>query len=143
MVPNSKLVLLGCVVGALGLSGCHQAQTPEAHVTPARGAAAPVDQALVARGSWLFRHRSCDACHSLGQGMMAGPDLAGVSDRRTNEWLHRWLKNPPEMLESDPIAKQLQRNQGDGARMPNLHLNDSDVDALLAYINERSAGGRR
>jgi cytochrome c2 len=145
MIPDSKLILFGFVVGALGLSGCHHSQTPAARVVPARGAlrasTTPVNPRLADQGATFWRNRSCDACHSIGGGRRAGPDLAGVSDRRSHGWLKRWLKNPPEMLESDSIAKDLLAD-AKGAKMPNLHLPDAEIDALIAYINQRSATAR-
>ena len=145
MIPDSKLMLFGVVVGALGLSGCSHSRTPAARVAPARGAhrasTTPVNPRLADQGATFWRNRSCDACHSIGGGRRAGPDLAGVSDRRSHDWLKRWLKNPPGMLESDATAKQLLA-EAKGVKMPNLHLTDLEIDALIAYINQRSGTAR-
>src|ERR1700674_1793945 len=98
MIPNSKLIRYGFVVGALGLSGCSHSKAPVVRVTPARGALREsptrVDPALADRGATYWRNRSCDGCHSIGGGRRAGPDLAGVSGRRSYDWLKRWLRNP-------------------------------------------------
>ena len=48
----------------------------------------------------------CLACHSIGQGRKLGPDLAGVTKRRTTAWLAKWLKAPEKMLESDAEIHQ-------------------------------------
>jgi len=45
------------------------------------------------------------------------------------------------MLESDATAKQLLA-EAKGVKMPNLHLTDLEIDALIAYINQRSGTAR-
>jgi protein SCO1/2 len=85
------------------------------------------------QGQYLFQTR-CAACHTLGQGDSVGPDLAGVTQQRERAWLERWLAEPDKMLaEGDPIALALFA-QYKNVPMPNLHLSESDVAALLAYL---------
>ena len=145
MKSDARLIRFGFVVAALGLNGCSHSRTPGATVVPARGAlrasTTPVDPALADRGATFWRNRSCDACHSIGGGRRAGPDLAGLSGRRSNDWLKRWLKNPPEMLQSDSTAKELLAD-AKGVKMANLHLTDAEIDALIDYINQLSAKER-
>ena len=92
-----------------------------------------VDPALAQRGQSLYRNRGCEACHSIGKGKRAGPDLQGVTERRDVEWLRRWLKNTNEMLESDSTARAMLAEYN-GVRMPGQKLSDQDVDALIHYI---------
>ncbi|MDH3458875.1 MAG: cytochrome c, partial [Gemmatimonadota bacterium] len=47
--------------------------------------------------------RTCFACHSIGEGPRVGPDLKGVHDRRTGEWLVRWMEDPLGMAKNDSI----------------------------------------
>lgn len=96
-------------------------------------------------GEELFRTR-CAACHSLGPedgqgiGMRAvGPDLLGVTGRRQRAWLSRWIREPDRMLaERDAQAVALFQ-QYDRVAMPNLRLNEENVDALLEYLEQESA----
>lgn len=97
-----------------------------------------IDPAVAKRGESLYRNRGCEACHSIGGGKRAGPDLKGVTDRRELDWLKRWLKNTTEMLASDSIAQAMLAEYR-GVRMPALKLTDQDVDALLQYIAQASA----
>ena len=49
-----------------------------------------------ARGEASFNKRTCVFCHTLnGRGGNLGPDLTNVKERRSEEWLFKWLKNPP------------------------------------------------
>ena len=92
-----------------------------------------VDMQLAGIGAKLFKEKACNACHTVGHGKMVGPDLAGVFERRTLEWLTRWLKNPSAMLESDRTAKALLKEYN-GIPMPDLGLTDEQVEALLHYL---------
>jgi len=87
----------------------------------------------MSQGEDLFRSR-CDACHSLGTEDGLGPGLQGVTERRDKAWLNRWLKAPDHMLsEKDPIAIEL-FNRYQKLPMPNLRLTDTDIEALIAYL---------
>jgi cytochrome c2 len=97
-----------------------------------------VDPALAKRGKTLFASRGCTACHTIGKSgknTAAGPDLAGVTERRTHDWLKRWLKNPTEMIGSDSIADEMVV-AAKNVKMPNMKLGDSDIDALMNYFAE-------
>lgn len=41
-------------------------------------------------GQALFQEK-CVACHTIGQGDRVGPDLAGVTARRSHAWLEAWI----------------------------------------------------
>lgn len=100
---------------------------------PPAAAQAPTD------GETIFTAK-CVACHTIGGGKLVGPDLAGVTTRRDKAWLARWIKEPDKMLaEGDPTAAQLltEYNQ---VPMPNLALTDSEVAALVAYLESLDAG---
>lgn len=92
-----------------------------------------VDAGLAKRGESLFRNKGCEACHSIGKGKRAGPDLQGVVERREVDWLRRWLKNTSEMLATDSTA-QAMLAEYNGVKMPNLKLTDPDVEALIHYM---------
>ncbi|MCO6057833.1 SCO family protein [Pseudomonas sp. MOB-449] len=89
-------------------------------------------------GRFLFRS-ACSACHTIGRGEALGPDLQGVTQRRSKDWLRRFIKAPDQMLEQkDPTAMELfvRYNQ---VRMPNLRLGDEDVEALIHYLEQQGA----
>lgn len=78
----------------------------------------------------------CLACHALvgGRGKKIGPDLAGVTKRRTDDWLRRWLKSPEDMLASDPDAKALLKEHNN-LPMPNQNLSDKEIAGLIKYFH--------
>ncbi len=95
-------------------------------------AAAPPPQSAD-EGEALFRQK-CAACHTVGGGPLAGPDLQGVTAQRDPKWLARWLAEPDQMLaEGDPIATELLA-EFNNVPMPNLGLSQTEVLALIAYL---------
>jgi nitrite reductase (NO-forming) len=85
-----------------------------------------------ARGKLAFESK-CLACHSIGQGRKLGPDLAGVTKRRSDDWLTRWLKSPEKMLESDADAKALLK-ESNNIPMPNQNLSDAEIRQYIRYF---------
>jgi protein SCO1/2 len=84
-------------------------------------------------GQRLFQSK-CSACHSLGQGDKIGPDLAGVTTRRSRVWLTRYISEPDTLLAAgDPVATALYQ-QYRQIRMPNLKLGSSDVADLVNFL---------
>jgi nitrite reductase (NO-forming) len=92
----------------------------------------PTDPAAV-QGKADFESK-CLACHSVGQGRKLGPDLAGVTRRRNDAWLGRWLKAPDKMLETDPEAKAMLKEYNN-LPMPNQNLSDAEVRQYLRYFH--------
>jgi nitrite reductase (NO-forming) len=76
----------------------------------------------------------CLACHSVGQGKKLGPDLAGVTRRRDDAWLTRWLKAPEKMLETDPQAQAMLKEYNN-LPMPNQQLSDTEIRQYLRYFH--------
>jgi len=95
----------------------------------------------LSQGESLFRTR-CAACHEIGRTPGAvikpGPNLMDVTVRREHDWLVRWIKEPDVMLEEkDPIATELFEAYNK-LPMPNLRINDNEVDMLLDFIETES-----
>ncbi|MFZ2172121.1 MAG: cytochrome c, partial [Methylococcaceae bacterium] len=93
-------------------------------------------------GEDLFRSR-CRSCHSLGNEYGLGPGLLDVTQRRDRAWLARWLKTPDKLLAGkDPIATDLYKRYNK-LLMPNLRLNDAEVEALITYMEANSKAARQ
>lgn len=92
---------------------------------------------LYEKGEELFKSKGCVACHTIGKGRLTGPDLKGVTDRRDEEWLTNWLKDPDTMIRTDPTAKELLKEFL--VPMPNQGLTDDDVKALIAYLKHEDS----
>jgi cytochrome c2 len=82
--------------------------------------------------------KKCSGCHSFGKGDRVGPDLQGVTERRTRAWLMSWIPSSQRVVRSgDPIATALfQKYKRE--RMPDQEIPSEDLAALLDYL---AAGG--
>ncbi len=75
----------------------------------------------VAAGEMLVAEYGCRDCHRIGgQGALTAPDLSGVTARLDGAGLRLWLRNPRALNRS--------------TAMPNFHLSDSEIEAMVAYL---------
>jgi nitrite reductase (NO-forming) len=116
--------------GAIGViaAGAPPGSDPEHHNIPAT--AAPTDPA--AQRAKLAFESKCLACHTIAGGDRMGPDLYGVTKRRDEAWLARWLKSPEQMLQGDATAKAMLDKYK--VPMPNQGLSDTEVKEYIAYF---------
>jgi hypothetical protein len=85
-------------------------------------------------GVRIFARRGCADCHSIGEGVVVGPDLEGVTDRRSFEWFQGLVSNPDSMLQADPSAKRLLADYG--VAMPDLDIEEGEARALYAFLED-------
>jgi mono/diheme cytochrome c family protein len=99
--------------------------------------AAPLARSASAQDAAVFFEDNCSSCHSIGEGVLGGPDLKGVTARRDREWLIQFLLNP-EAFAGDPVVKKM-IEEADGAEMAATDgLTREMAEALLALIDQRS-----
>jgi protein SCO1 len=88
-------------------------------------------------GSAMFT-KLCAGCHTIGRGDRVGPDLDGLTLRRSRAWITDFLINPIKMrARQDPIALALAA-KFPGVRMPYLQVHESDAADLISYIDAHS-----
>ena len=81
----------------------------------------------------------CTACHNIGVEGILGPDLAGVHDRRSQEWLMEFVPDSASMIErGDPEAVAIFEEYL-SVPMPDLGLSEAQIRDVLAYIETASA----
>jgi len=90
-----------------------------------------IDAAMVARGTELFSTK-CKACHKMEK-KFVGPALKGVTERRSPEWIMNMILNPVEMVEKDPVARQLLIDHN-GSPMANQNLTEAEARDILEYF---------
>jgi cytochrome c2 len=83
----------------------------------------------------------CAACHTIGGGSQAGPDLKDITKQRERDWLIQFLLDPEGLVaRRDPTAVRLVE-RWDGMVMPATPGLTRDLAvALLAHIDRQSAG---
>jgi len=84
-------------------------------------------------GAQIFK-ANCTACHMIGGGRLVGPDLQGITEKRTKEWLKKWINSSSDLIASgdaDAIAIFEEYNK---VAMTNFYFSDEDSEALYAYL---------
>jgi mono/diheme cytochrome c family protein len=150
----NRLKLSVCVA-FLGLWACDEKKsaTPAAQgsapATPAaaapkaeapKAAAIEVPQIVIStaqpdidKGKEVFAAKGCPACHKMGGGKLVGPDLKGVTARRSTEWLVKMILKPDLMVKEDPEAKKLFAEYM--LPMPNQNVDAvKDLPFIMAYL---------
>lgn len=93
----------------------------------------PVADASLATGEKLYTG-NCAVCHNLNKENLIGPGLAGINERRPQEWLIPWIRNSQKMVASgDKYAVEL-FNKYNKVAMPSYDFSDDEIKSILAYI---------
>jgi cytochrome c len=92
---------------------------------------AAIDEAMVVKGEAAFKAK-CTACHKVDKKFI-GPAPTGILERRSPEWIMNMILNPQEMVEKDPIAKQLLIDYN-GSPMANQSLTEEEARSILEYF---------
>ncbi len=72
-------------------------------------------------GAQLVLKYQCRRCHRIrGEGALKGPELDGILQRTDPMLVRLWLHNPRAIKGNTP--------------MPNFHLSDTEIEAILAYL---------
>ncbi len=86
------------------------------------------NHAVAAHGKAVFQAKGCASCHvhqavatSRNFGYLAGPDLSNY--QADPPYLQRWLRDPQAVKPTT---------------MPNLHLSDDEITALIAFLSENN-----
>ncbi|MBX5439427.1 MAG: cytochrome c [Thermoflavifilum sp.] len=84
-------------------------------------------------GKQLFEQQACNSCHNINQ-RAVGPALAGVDQRRSLDWIVKFVRSPKAMIDAgDPTATALY-NEYHIIMPDHPSLNQQDIQDILAYI---------
>lgn len=76
-----------------------------------------------AAGEQVVNQYDCRSCHRIaGQGALKGPALDDAAVRLDDVSLRLWLRNPRAIKGS--------------TAMPNFYLSDSEIEAIVAYLEK-------
>lgn len=82
--------------------------------------------------------RRCSACHTFGKGDLIGPDLKGVTERRSRQWLTGWIASSERTIRSGDVTAAALFKKYKQQRMPEQPLSTGELASLLDYL---AAGG--
>lgn len=91
----------------------------------------PLDQKMVKEGQMIFDMK-CASCHKLSDERVVGPGWAGITNKRTPEWIMNMITNVDVMLAEDPQAQALLEECL--VRMPNQNVSVTDARSILEFM---------
>lgn len=96
-----------------------------------------INKEFAQKGKDIFTAK-CSACHKMDE-RYVGPELGGVFKRRQPEWIANMILNPAEMLEKDPVAKELLGEFM--VPMPFQSVSEDDTKMIVQYFRYYSEKG--
>ena len=99
------------------------------HITQA-GAAEPGEQEY---------NTFCGICHTIGGGVLIGPDLAGIHDRQSQEWLEQFVESSQTVINSGDAYATALYEKFNKIAMPDAPVPAEKVKDILNYILSKSA----
>lgn len=89
-------------------------------------------------GEKLFK-ANCTACHAIDK-KMVGPALKGVSQRRSEAWLIKWVRNNSKLRASGDADAIAVFNENNGVAMTAFeNLSEGDVKNIITYVENYTA----
>ncbi|MCC6540634.1 MAG: cytochrome c [Flavobacteriales bacterium] len=83
-------------------------------------------------GAEIFK-KNCTACHKMGK-KLVGPDLTGVTEKRSDEWLRKFIRSSSALIKSgDPDAVAI-FEEFNKTPMLEFPFSDAELTALLSYL---------
>ncbi|WP_185868543.1 c-type cytochrome [Blattabacterium cuenoti] len=86
-------------------------------------------------GKSLFK-KNCTSCHSIDlEKKMIGPALSKVTEKRSKEWLHKWIKDNKSLRKSgDKDALAIYKEYGNIEMNAFPQFSDQEIDDILSFI---------
>lgn len=93
----------------------------------------PLVADLVRSGKKSYETK-CSGCHKLNDERIVGPGWAGVTNKRSPEWIMNMITNVDVMLEEDEEAQKLLEECI--TRMPNQKIAIDEARGILEYMRK-------
>ncbi|KUG07273.1 hypothetical protein ASU33_12980 [Solirubrum puertoriconensis] len=97
------------------------------------------DLEAAAAGDALFKN-NCAQCHAIND-VVVGPALAGLTQRRAQPWVVKWVQNSSKMVASgDEYAVKI-FNEYQKQQMPSFALTEEQIGQIIKYIEVEGSKG--
>ncbi len=101
---------------------------------------------LVVINSAIFAQRSteqlfnsfCATCHTINRGKLVGPDLAGVTTRRSEAWLLEFITSSQAMINKGDVDAVALFNENNKTIMPDAPYSTGEIKSILEFIKTKS-----
>lgn len=85
----------------------------------------------------LIYATACIQCHELNS-VLVGPALATVSQRRSLDWIKKWIKSPDSMIHSKDSIALILYNQYQQFMPEHYYLSDKDIEDIVYFLDEQA-----
>lgn len=141
---NYRLTAIALVAVCCALGACKKPAGDASHGADSSKGVGPItsvqlaaiDSALAKQGKEVFDTK-CAACHKMEE-KVVGPALAGITKRRTPEWIMNMILNPEGMTKQDPTAQALLAEHL--TQMTFQNVTEADARAILEYFRKTDEG---
>lgn len=93
---------------------------------------------IAQNGEVLFK--KCKSCHTIGNGNRKGPDLQGITNRRSEAWLIKFIKSSKSMFNSGDLDAVAICNEYKNSPMKDYNLSEEEIKNILAFIDGDTDG---
>jgi nitrate reductase gamma subunit len=94
---------------------------------------------LGASGEEIYS-KMCMSCHSLTDKVLMGPGFQGLSERRKEEWIIKWVKDSQGMIKEGDVDAVKLFEEYNKVPMPGFpNLTDQEIKDFIAYTKAQEA----
>ncbi|HAZ14105.1 MAG: hypothetical protein A2X86_02935 [Bdellovibrionales bacterium GWA2_49_15] len=95
---------------------------------------------LAAQDGKALYDKNCKACHKIGGGKLVGPDLAGITKKRSVDWLSKFIMSSANMIAAGDKEAIKVFEEFAKMPMPSHTFAPAELNALLSYLNNPVGG---
>ena len=98
------------------------------------------DAGVIAQGKTLF-NGNCKQCHAVWE-KGVGPQLSGVTERQSVDWLVKFIRHPKKMADSgDAYAADLFKKYAPTVMTSHDFFKDEQIKSILSFVAAETAAG--
>jgi mono/diheme cytochrome c family protein len=84
----------------------------------------------------LLFEKKCFSCHNIGGGDKKGPDLEGLTGRRSQQWITNFIKSPSSVFAKGDSDAVLLFKKFAPEKMPDQDISDDQIISILELITK-------
>lgn len=88
----------------------------------------------------LFK-KACASCHTIGGGRLVGPDLQGITSKRENDWLVKFISNSQSLINSGDADAVSIAAEYNNSIMPPATISAGEIYSIISLIESKGGGG--
>ncbi|MBI5539688.1 MAG: c-type cytochrome [Bacteroidia bacterium] len=85
--------------------------------------------------------KACASCHTIGGGRLVGPDLQGITLKRDNNWLVKFITNSQSLINSGDADAVSIAAEYNNSVMPPATISEGEINSIISLIDSKGSGG--